>query len=59
MRAFIDQYVDQAERLPGLLAEENDDPIEVTVYLTFTFDEHLSAEFNREMKRLRRRKLFQ
>jgi TIR domain len=59
MRAFIDQYVDQAERLPELLAEENDDPIEVTVYLTFTFDEHLSAEYNREMKRLSRRKLFQ
>jgi hypothetical protein len=58
MRAFIDQYVDQAERMPELLAEKRDDPIEVTVYLTFTFDEHLSAEYNREMKRLRRRKLF-
>jgi len=58
MRTFIDQYVAEADSLPERLADKNDDPIHIVMYLTFTFDEHLLAEFNREMKRLRRRKLF-
>jgi hypothetical protein len=58
MRAFIDQYVTEADTLPQRLADENHDPIHIVLYLTFTFDERLSAEYNREMKRLTRRKLF-
>jgi hypothetical protein len=58
MRAFIDQYVAEANSLPERLSDENNDPIEIVMYLTFTFDKQLGAEFNREMKRLTRRKLF-
>jgi hypothetical protein len=54
MRAFIDQYVAEADSLPERLADENHEPIHIVMYLTFTFDEHLSAEYNREMKRLTR-----
>jgi hypothetical protein len=58
MRAFIDQYVTEADALPQRLADENHDPIHIVLYLEFTFDQRLSAEYNREMKRLTRRKLF-
>jgi TIR domain len=58
MRAFIDQYVAEADSLPERLARENHDPIHRAVYLTLTLDKRLGAEYNREMKRLTRRKLF-
>jgi hypothetical protein len=58
MRAFIDRYVAEANNLPERLSDENHDPIEIVMYITFTFDKQLGAEFNREMKRLTRRKLF-
>lgn len=58
MRAFIDQYVDEAGRLPERLADQNDEePIHLVMYITFDIDKHVSTEFAREMKRLRRRGL--
>jgi hypothetical protein len=58
MRAFIDQYAHEAARLPERLANSDEEPIHITMYLTFEGDARLSAEYDREMKRLRRRRLF-
>jgi CRP-like cAMP-binding protein len=59
MRAFIDRYMDETSRLSERLANQDDDdePIQVVMYITFEIDEHVSREFSREMKRLRRRGL--
>jgi hypothetical protein len=60
MRAFIDQYAHEAARLPERLANsDEEEPIHNTIYLTFEGDARLSAEYDREMKRLRRRRLLE
>jgi hypothetical protein len=55
MRAFIAQCIAEVGRLPGLLAEESDEPINVVLRITFDIDSHVLSQFNREMKRLTRR----
>jgi hypothetical protein len=59
IRHFIDQYVDAAERMPKMLAEAGDEPINLTLVLQLDIDKRIINEYNREFKRLRRRGAFE
>src|SRR6266508_4301875 len=59
IRDFIDQHVATLERLPELLAEPGDEPIDLTFVLELDIDRRIIAEYNREFKRLRRRGAFE
>jgi hypothetical protein len=58
IRDFIDRYVATVDRLPELLAEPGDEPINLTFVLELDIDNRIIAEYNREFKRLRRRGAF-
>jgi hypothetical protein len=59
MRAFIDEYAHEAARLPERLANSDEhEPIHVTMHLTIEGDPRVTKEFDREIKRLRRRRLY-
>ena len=55
MQAFMDHTVYELDRLPERLASDGDEPIEIMTYIDCTIDKNVSKEFDREMKRLRRR----
>ena len=57
MRSIIDRTVYELDRPPELLASEDDEPIEIVTYIDFDIDKHVSKEFDREVKRLKRRGL--
>jgi hypothetical protein len=57
MRAFIAHTVGELDKLPELLASDDEEPLHIVTYLNCTLDERVSEEFNREVKRLRRRAL--
>lgn len=57
-RDFIDHYVATCDLLPERLANADDDnPITGTFVLSLTIDDRKARELQREMKRLRRRRL--
>jgi hypothetical protein len=58
IRDFVDHYVATLDRLPELLAEPGDEPINLTFKLELDVDRRIIAEYNREFKRLRRRGAF-
>jgi hypothetical protein len=58
IREFMDQIITATERLPEQLARDGDTPITLTFSLILTVDDKIAREFNREMKRLRRRKFW-
>ncbi len=54
----MDQIIAAMERLPEQLARDEDTPITLTFSLILTTDDNIAREFNREIKRLRRRKFW-
>jgi hypothetical protein len=57
-RNFIDQCVAEVDRLPERLAETDERPIHITLELVLDVDRHIESEFNRELRRLKRRSFF-
>jgi hypothetical protein len=58
IRDFTDHHVATLDRLPELLAEPSDEPIDLTFVIELDADRRIIAEYNREFKRLRRRGAF-
>jgi len=58
IRELMDQIIAAMERLPEQLARDEDTPITLTFSLILTTDDNIAREFNREIKRLRRRKFW-
>lgn len=56
IRDFMDEIITATERLPEELAREDDTPITLSFSLILEADSNIEREFNREMKRLTRRK---
>jgi hypothetical protein len=59
IRDFIDHHVATLDRLPELLAEPSDEPIDLTFVIELDADRRIIAEYNGEFKRLRRRGAFE
>lgn len=58
IREFMDQIITATERLPEQLASDDDTPIALSFSLIFDVDNNIAREFNREMKRLTRRRFW-
>jgi hypothetical protein len=54
-RDFIDQYIAEMDRLPDRLAKTKERPIHISLELVLEVDPHIKSEFNRELRRLKRR----
>lgn len=57
-RDFIDQCVAEIGGLPDRLAKTDERPIHITLELVLDVDRHIQSEFNRELRRLKRRSFF-
>jgi hypothetical protein len=57
-REFMDHCVEEMERLTDRLAETDERPIHITVELILEVDDRIVSEFNRELRRLKRRSFF-
>jgi hypothetical protein len=55
IRQFIDQYVAEVEGFPEMLAKSPDEPIMIQMTLSFTLDDRILAEYQKELRRARRR----